>query len=241
MKLIPLSQTSKTNAGKYYAMVDDEDYDFLMQWKWQVNKNKHTIYAVRFDSRKNGHKTFLMHRVIMKINDSKKLIDHKDMNGLNNQKNNLRECTKSQNSFNTNGRDNTSSVYKGVQWSKVCKKWQSNITYNGEVIYLGLFIKEQDAAKEYNKAAKKYFGEFAKINLFLDDSSEAVRHKRCSSIYKGVRFEKSRNKYISCIWNGEREIKLGRFDKEIDAAIEYNRMAIILFGSKAKINKIEND
>jgi hypothetical protein len=82
------------------ALVDDEDYDYLMQWKWHFYKGTHSHYAVCSLPRKNGKRTgFRMHRLIMNTPPDL-VVDHIDHNGLNNQKSNLRNCTKCQNQAN---------------------------------------------------------------------------------------------------------------------------------------------
>ena len=90
MKEIPLTQGE-------VALVDDEDYEWLNQWRWYVLKARHTFYAVRFD----GGRTQSMHREIM-CNPVGKEVDHSDMDGLNNQRINLRIATRSQNHKNVN-------------------------------------------------------------------------------------------------------------------------------------------
>lgn len=56
------------------------------------------------------------------------------------------------------------SKYKGVHWYKQSKKWMVQIRLNDKQIYLGLFEREDDAARAYNKKAKEIFGEFACLN-----------------------------------------------------------------------------
>lgn len=179
MKLIPLSKTGK-NAGKYFAQVDDEDYEYLMQFNWCVSIRNNTNYAV--SSKKievNAiKKRFPMQSVITK---SLLLIDHIDRNGLNNQKNNLREATKSQNGMNKNPYG--SSKYLGVCLYRYRKKkflkksqiikyyyptrirWVAKINIHGRSQHLGIFTTEEAAALAYNEAAKKYHGEFANLNV----------------------------------------------------------------------------
>jgi hypothetical protein len=92
----------KLSRGKV-ALVDDEDFDYLNQWKWTAHKKKLTYYAVKYGNMKNGiqqHKR--MHRIIMKTPDDM-FVDHIDHNGLNNQKANLRNCYKWQNQRNSKG------------------------------------------------------------------------------------------------------------------------------------------
>ncbi len=157
MKKIPLTQ------GKY-ALVDDEDYDYLNQWKWYAAKGNSTYYAFRGTKTKKGQRTVRMHRVIM--NTSKRQeVDHIDHNGLNNQRSNLRNCTFKQNQANKIKKKNCYSKYKGVYWFNKVKKWASYIRINGVLKYLGTFSSEIEAAKTYNNEAKKTQGEFACLNL----------------------------------------------------------------------------
>jgi hypothetical protein len=85
-------------SSDYSTIVDDEDYEFLKKFKWYLNKGKITFYA---RAKING-KMVRMHRLILKAN-STQIIDHKDRNGLNNQKDNLRFYTLSQNAMNRKG------------------------------------------------------------------------------------------------------------------------------------------
>ena len=106
-----------------------------------------------------------MHRQIMNAPKGTP-IDHKDHNGLNNTRENLRLATISENARNCEKTKRpTSSKYKGVCWNKKSKKWQAHIHYNGISIHLGLFDSEEDAAKAYDEAAKIYHGEFAVLNF----------------------------------------------------------------------------
>ena len=92
------------------------------------------------------------------------MFDHKDHHKLNNRETNLRVCTYSQNSMNRSLRENTSSEYKGVCWDIGVKKWRASIVIKKKNVYLGIFVNIIDAAKAYNKAAQKAYGEFAFLN-----------------------------------------------------------------------------
>ena len=142
------------------ALVDDEDYDFLNQWKWYAHKGRKDglFYAGK---RNNGDiKQIWMHRLIM--NTSRGLtVDHIDHNGLNNQKCNLRNCSMSQNKMNVTPIG--LSKFLGVHPRN--DKYVAQIKVNGKKIYIGTFKTEEDAAHAYDNAAKKYFGEFANLNF----------------------------------------------------------------------------
>ena len=161
MKEIKLSQTGK-NKGKYVALVDDEDYEYLNQWKWHVNIESKTIYVRRTIYENKIYSSIAMHSQIMQP-PSEMEIDHIDHNGLNNQKSNLRLCTRSQNAKNRTPRG--ASKYLGVYYEKRKRKYQAQININGVVVYLGRYVNEIDAAMAYDNAAKQYHLEFANLNF----------------------------------------------------------------------------
>ena len=105
-----------------------------------------------------------MHRDIMKTPKGLE-VDHKDYNGLNNQRFNLRNCTHRQNQINKIVI--SLAPYRGVSWVLKRKKWKikARIKVNGRNIHLGYFKTEEAAALAYNEAAIKYFGEFAVLNI----------------------------------------------------------------------------
>jgi len=159
MKRIPLSRGQ-------YALVDDEDYEKVNKYKWNAVPNNKTYRA---SSRCTGNgKNIRMHRFIM--NAPKNMdVDHINHDTLDNRKCNLRICTRSQNLMNAKKRSGCSSKYKGVTYSKspkdrCLKKWVACIYYKSP-ISLGRHKTEIEAALAYNKAAKKYFGEYALLNI----------------------------------------------------------------------------
>jgi hypothetical protein len=157
MKQIELTQ------GKV-ALVDDEDFEWLNKWKWCSQNSGRKTYAMRSVYIGKKHFTVRMHREITKANKGQE-VDHKDHNGLNNQRNNLRICSHRENMFNERARQNTTSKYKGVYYEKLIGKWRPQINILGKVIHLGSFESEVQAATVYDLAAKKHFGEFACLNF----------------------------------------------------------------------------
>lgn len=148
--------------GDQKVLVDDSDYHELSKYKWGVQKGGNTLYAITtiYSPKKT---TIRMSRLILGINNPSIFCDHKDANGLNNQRTNLRTATPQQNSFNISG--NGLLGQKGVSWSKLHKKFRVRITYNARVFHIGLFDELPEAAKAYNEAATKYYGEFARLNV----------------------------------------------------------------------------
>lgn len=145
-----------------FALVDDEDYDFLMQYNWYLHISDGKEYAAR-SIKIPKRKIIYMHRFIITVSD-KSYVDHIDGDGLNNKRSNLREVSNAQNQMNTKSRNGTTSQYKGVSWNKKCGSWVAFIRIKKIHTYIGKFQIEEDAAKAYNHRAQKEFGEFARLN-----------------------------------------------------------------------------
>lgn len=153
MKTILLSQ------GKV-ALVDDEDFERLSKFKWYTFRDINRFYAARNIKNDNGNQRRLsMHRDILNLKDSSIDIDHKNHDGLDNRRQNLRICTRRQNAQNRRKLAGCASNFKGVSLNS--GKWRARIKYNKKRIHLGYFISEQEAANAYLNAAQEYFGEFA--------------------------------------------------------------------------------
>lgn len=149
------------------ALVSDEDYEMVNQFKWCAHLVKGVYYAERgiWDSANKKVINVKMHRFIMNVTDSKTEVDHQDRNTLNNQRNNLRVATRSQNTSNKTSAKNSSSIFVGVGWHKGHEKWQAKIWKTDKRHHLGYFENEIDAALAYNNAARKLHGEFANLNI----------------------------------------------------------------------------
>ena len=143
-------------------MVDDEDYAVLSRFPWyRGGRCAHpmTFFYLRDD----GSQTVYMHQI---ISGGKVMTDHADGNVLNNQKSNLRQATKQQNSANSRkqvrkGKPCTSK-YKGVCFTQ--GKFRVTIRKDGKTYQLGSYANEDEAGGAYNKKAIELFGEFAKVN-----------------------------------------------------------------------------
>lgn len=148
--------------GIFQVLVDDEDYDRTIKFKWHVNKTPHNVFYVCRYIKVNGKQKYQkLHRFLMNVVDPKVLVDHVDGNGLNNQRStNLRIATGSQNGMNRRKQNNNTSGFKGVGWHKQCEKFTATIAINGRNKHLGLFSTAEEASKVYETKAKELFGEF---------------------------------------------------------------------------------
>lgn len=148
------------------ALVDDEYYEYLNQWKWfaSLDRKNGNWYAKRNAGKWPHQMAVRMHRAIMQAPEGME-VDHIDGDGLNNQSENLRLCTHAGNIQNEKLRKNNSSGYKGVCWNKKYSNWSAQIEANCHNYFLGYFTDPVEAAKIYDEAAKKYHGEFANTNF----------------------------------------------------------------------------
>lgn len=144
------------------AIVDDEDFIHLAQWKWSMHSQG---YASR--RRKNGEvadgKVIFMHRAIMSAAKGTH-VDHINGNKLDNRRCNLRFATKSQNAANSKRMSNNTTGYRGVCFYKARNNFTANITVGQKTKFLGYFATAEEASIAYKAAAEKHFGEFVRLN-----------------------------------------------------------------------------
>jgi len=216
--------------GKY-AIVDDEVFDEVSKLKWHYCKG----YAQRSERINGKRSNVSMHRYILGANTGD-IVDHKDLDGTNNQKSNLRFCTKGQNSENRiKIKSKTTSKYKGVFWNSANKKWISTVKKHSKC-YSKIFNNERNAAIWYDETARELFGEFVNTNfteksLPLNLSLENMK----TSTYRGVIYDKQRGMWRSEIKKDNKTHYLGRFKKESIAAIAYMEKHYELYGDRKTV------
>lgn len=152
VKQIPLTQ------GKF-ALIDDPDFQSVSEHKWFAVTDGWNWYAARKVKKQQQR----LHNFLMEPPPGVR-IDHRDGNGLNCQRRNMRISTHAQNQQNRRSKNPHTSRFKGVSWRKSHKRWVAQIRVDRQVVYLGLFEREEDAARKYDAAAEKHFGEFALTN-----------------------------------------------------------------------------
>lgn len=157
--------------GQFF-LVSEEDKEAVSEWNWCLNSDG---YVQRGESIGNGRtRTLRLHRDLMKARPDQ-IVDHINRDKLDNRRENLRFVTKTQNNVNSDKLQTrqTSSKFKGVYWESNTGKWKAQIgvSVDGKKkrLNLGRFNSEAEAAKVYNEAAVKHFGEYAKLNMEKSD------------------------------------------------------------------------
>jgi hypothetical protein len=145
----------------YFVTISREDYERVSQWKWTALPNQWTVYARRNIRRADGRQHSLyLHRYIMEPGPDQE-VDHRDGNGLNCVRSNLRLATKSQQAHNQKKRKNNTSGIKGV--SKCGSGWQATITVKYAQKWLGQYKTKEEAAAAYKAAAILFHKDFHKL------------------------------------------------------------------------------
>lgn len=156
MRTIPLTQVKE-------AIVDDADYEVVAAHQWRALRTQQgKRYAVRTDPTNNGRLLYL-HRVVMGlVVGDRRQVDHVNRDGLDCRRSNMRLATPSENTANRRLGPNCSG-FRGV--SRVGTRWRAVIGYRRKWLHLGCYEDPEEAAREYDKAARLAFGRFAVLNF----------------------------------------------------------------------------
>lgn len=152
---------------KPLAQIDDADWPLIASYRWYAAFQDGRWYAVALPLGGNSRRTKIrMHNLIL----GTKPVDHRDGNGLNSRRSNLRRCNDVLNQQNTGSRGGTSQ-FKGVAWYARYGKWRVAFRWQGRNYFVGYFEDEIEAALAYNRAILPLVGEFARLNIVPGRSS----------------------------------------------------------------------
>ena len=161
------------NRGKV-VLIDASDWPLVKDYRWYADKNRHTWYARANVALPCGRRTtVLMHRIILRC-EKGRWGDHRDGDGLNNRRGNLRPCEPQQNCMNRRVTGGTSR-FKGVRFFKKTGTWTAQFGHDGASHHIGYFDIEEDAARAYDAAARRAFGEFAAVNFPHEGECRALK------------------------------------------------------------------
>lgn len=150
------------NADKF-TIVDDNDYDYLNQFKWSVSGNGYAQGQIPSVERKNR---IYMHRAVGNMMGlDYRMVDHINRNKLDNTRENLRNVDNGLNVYNTGVRSDNSSGYRGVSWNRANRCWRARLWKGGKCILCKIAKTKEDAAKFYNDKARELYGDDAFINI----------------------------------------------------------------------------
>lgn len=168
-----------TKAAGRVALVDDEDYPLVRQYKWYVWEKRRSgrnsgPYAVTTYQSQGRTQNLRMHNLVAGYTNC----DHANGNGLDNRRNNLRPISGSQNRYNERPQVGRSSQFKGVYWDRQYGKWRAQITTDGKRRYLGSSEDEEAVAKLYDEAAYAAWGERAWLNFPQAEAPRSIPHRK---------------------------------------------------------------
>lgn len=149
------------------VLIDEEDLPLISQYRWNAARRHRNWYAVGNGS---DQKSVYMHRLLLGAITGQ-VVDHRNSNGLDNRRINLRLCSSQQNGQNGRRHSDSTVPYKGIRKNPNSQQWSGIITVNYRQISLGTYPTMEEAALAYNDAAIHYFGEFARLNNVSVDRS----------------------------------------------------------------------
>jgi hypothetical protein len=234
--------------GDKIAYIDEGDIELFNSRNWHLSKARTTFYLMCNMWKDGKNHAMYFHRIIMGF--PKEKVDHKDRNGLNNSRDNLRLANDKQSARNKGKFRNNRSGYKGVYLRS--GRFAAIINANGRQIHGGRYDDPLEAAFVYNELALKYHGEYAGINNFTDEQIRHIASIRkvrnpvliCTNTsgYRGIYTNKSSvNPYGARISVNDKTIHLGKFKTLKEAVLAYNKAAKKYHKKRAVLNPIPHD
>lgn len=190
--------------GGFVAIVDEADYAAVMAaGPWHATPPRGgRVYAQRHVRGARRQKTTQkLHTFLTGWSE----VDHRDRDGLNNRRSNLREATRTQNNANMRLRSDSTSGYKGVSWLTRERLWCARIHVHGRRIHLGGYHTAEDAALAYDRAAREHFGEFARVNFPDHNDADGPSTARCARSHEFSRDRAGRRLCRICKSDSQRE------------------------------------
>lgn len=231
MVLVPLTQG-------FSAIVDPQDASRVFRYKWHARKSRTRglVYAWAHITVAGRRTSIAMHRLIAGAAPGE-MVDHKNFDGLDNRRDNLRKADCTQSSRHRRMPRNNTTGYKGVV-REPSGRFKAAIYHDGVRVHLGSYATKQDAARAYDRTAIHLFGEFACLNFpdfdYSDTPLPTLREP--ASAFRGVVRDKRRGHWYAVIRDGGKRHWLGRFGSEEAAAHAYDKKAVELHGRSAVLN-----
>jgi hypothetical protein len=176
-KGVTVIKLTKRSGKILNCFIDSSDYDLVKEYRWYAHKKRRTSYAVSHSRKVGGKQVELsMHRLIRP--DIVGEVDHKNHNGLDNRRKNLRPATHSQQAINIHRKN--SSGYRGC-YPTQNGKFVVVLSWERKHIHLGTFPTAVKAARAYDRAAKKYHGAFALLNFPPKRPKDFILRKKLRS------------------------------------------------------------
>jgi hypothetical protein len=175
----------RRNGESLPCLIDTADYLLVKDHHWSPSRQPHTTYAVS-----SGGVKVRMHRLLVSCLKRSQNPDHNNLDGLDNRRRNLRVGTRSQDNANRRTKNSELGKYKGVQ--RQGNRFLAFIKFKRKGIRLGMFDSPHDAARVYNAAAIKYFGEFARTNDIGDTSDVSIGGVWANGPLRGQRVKKEK-------------------------------------------------
>jgi len=150
------------------ALIDDDDFESVSKHKWYAKKNnvkcKIVYYACTNITLNGKRNTIRMHQFILGKAPNGKEIDHANGITLDNQRDNIRFCTRQQNRYNSMGSPYSVTKCKGVTYNEKSKMYRVRVNRDGKRVHVGCFAILEEAVAMYDIYALRYQGEFAYLN-----------------------------------------------------------------------------